>query len=61
MLNIQCCCGGRVRCGDCRKDICFCSCHAEVDQTPQDRESVTGGWAPNAHELAYQEKLEAHA
>lgn len=28
-MNIQCCCGGRVRCGECRKDICFCSCHAE--------------------------------
>ena len=26
MLNIQCCCGGRVRCGDCRKDICYCDC-----------------------------------
>jgi len=63
MNNIQCCCGGRVRCGDCRKDICFCSCHAEVDPTPQDRESVTGGWVnPSAaREQAWQEKQEAHA
>jgi hypothetical protein len=25
-MTTQCCCGGRVRCGDCRKDICYCTC-----------------------------------
>jgi hypothetical protein len=28
-MSTQCCCGRRVRCQDCRKDICFCQCHAE--------------------------------
>lgn len=32
MLNIQCCCGGRYRCADCRKDICYCGC-PPVDPT----------------------------
>ncbi len=62
-LTIQCCCGGRVRCGDCRKDICYCDCHPFVDPTPQTREEVTAGWVnPSAaREAAWQEKQEAHA
>lgn len=26
MTPIQCCCGGRYRCTDCRHDICYCDC-----------------------------------
>jgi hypothetical protein len=26
---IQCVCGNRYRCGECRKDICYCTCRFE--------------------------------
>lgn len=52
-----CYCGGTYRCGTCRKDVCYCTGHA--DPTPDTQAEVTSGWQPNtAHHDAWVEKEE---
>ena len=54
----QCRCGDLFRCGDCRKDVCFCTC--VTDGTPHTQEAVTAGWFNPSQERfdAWQEKQE---
>ena len=57
-MSPQCYCGGNYRCEDCRRDVCFCTCHA--DGAPQTRAEVTAGYVnpSQARMDAWTQKLE---